>query len=126
MATDFESLFQSQAIPALQSIFGETYIYRRSTDIVELTTEAAPHEEVESEERGFKTTWRGLRFTITASDIVIDGVVVTPTKGDQLVKYLDDGTAVVYTVLPPKGKPAYEKIGDGYQLLVYAKEYGTE
>jgi len=126
VASQFETLWRDQAVEALLSLFGETFILRRGTDTAELTAEIAAHEEVESEDRGFRQTWRGLKLTLRAADYLVAGLGVAPAKGDRFVKYLDDGTALVYTALPPKSKPVYEKIGDGYELLVYAKETGTE
>lgn len=126
MPSDFDAMFQATGSPALSSLFGEPLILRRGDYTTEITAEISAHEEVESEERGFRQSWRGMKLTLRAADYLVADVVVTPAKGDQFVKYIDDGTAIVYTALPPKSKPVFEKIGDGYELLVYAKETGTE
>jgi len=89
---------------------------------VDVVLQKATYEEVESEERGFKLTWRGVKFTATATELLLAGEQITPTKGDTIVS--QDG--IVFTVLPPKDKPAYEQIGDGYELTIYAKQTGTE
>jgi len=127
MASDFDTMFRDQAIPVLQSQFGESFALRRGSLTTTIIAEMSLHEEEETDDRNFRTAWRGVRFTVTASDYVIGSDLCTPAKGDEFVHHNADGTATVYTALPPKGKKTFEKLdADGYQLLVYAKETGTE
>jgi hypothetical protein len=127
MSSEFETLFQDQAMPALRDTFGSPYTYRRGTATVDITAEMVPHEEEETNDRGFHTSWRGVKFTTRGARLVLDEALITPTKGDEILQYLESGSAIVYTVLPPKDKPPYERIdGEGYEYLIYAKQTGTE
>jgi hypothetical protein len=126
MPSDFDTLFQDQAVPLVASVFGEDVLLRREGSEEEVTAEIAVHEEEETDDRGFRMAWRGVKVTILAADYKVDGEAVTPAKGDQIIRPADDGISVIYTVLSRKNKPLYEKIADGRQLRVYAKETGSE
>ena len=132
MASEFETLFQDQAVPALRDTFGSPFTYRRGTATVEITAEMSPHEEEEGSNRenihsSWRLKWRGVRFTTRGARLVIDEALITPIKGDEILDYLESGSAIVYTVLPPKDKPAYERIdAEGYEYLIYAKQTGIE
>lgn len=65
-------------------------------------------------------------YLIAAADLVLDGTVVTPERGDEIVESAD-GQDLIYEVMAPAGEPEW-RWSDPYRscLRIHTKHTGTE
>lgn len=74
---------------------------------------------------GFPLTFQSVDFLITAADLVLDGIPVTPERGDQVITgRIDEG--VVYELMDNLGGPAW-KYADAYRRVyrIHTKQVAT-
>ena len=66
-------------------------------------------------------------FIVTCTDLVIDGALTVPIRGDLITETDDDGAAHVYTVLSDNGDGVYQ-FSDDYRnaLRIHTKFERTE
>lgn len=104
---------------------GRTVTYRRSQGTVSLVGCVTMNEYEVPNLDGLSTEVQSYDWTITAADLVIHGVQVTPQVGDQITETLN-GTERIWEVLPvSQDKPCYEWLDtSGLLLLIHTKQVG--
>lgn len=75
---------------------------------------------------GFRMEWTDMDFLIPAADLVLNGSLITPLRGD-LIHISQGGQVQTFEVFPYGSEPPW-RWSDPYQLTarIHAKHVGTE
>ena len=77
-------------------------VYRRRESSVELRAVVGRTDWAAEETEGPVIAWEGRDYLIEAADLVLDGEVTTPKRGDLIEEVRDEAT-LTYAVLAPPG-----------------------
>jgi len=96
-------------------------LYERGALSVTLNATPGRTEYQKMDQSGVVTDFQTRDFIVTASDLILDGAVVLPVRGDTITDTA--GTAAVYEVLPIEGEQPY-RFSDPLQrmLRIHTKE----
>lgn len=103
-----------------------TVTYVRGNDSVPVQATPAKTEFEQADTHGFKIDSEIRDFLIAAADLVLNGVVVLPERGD-LIQDTDSTTVHVFEVVPIGNEPPY-RYSDPYRLMlrIHVREIDTE
>jgi len=102
----------------LQVAGGRTVTYRRGLHSVELTLTPHMHEEQVLGQDGIEQDVLSYAWTITASELIINGSVVVPQSGDVIEETLDSGEEIRWEVFPRGDKDQCYEWMDSSKLLI--------
>lgn len=125
MASQFDLTFNSFS-GLLDAYFAKSFIYRRKSPTgyytANITATLQAHEIVAEEKNGLYESWHGHHFVVYSAELILDGVLISPTAGDEILELQNNGSYDIFQVLPPPNKRVSEPIDpEEYQLLVFAK-----
>jgi hypothetical protein len=123
----FDDLLAIHATPELKRLCGETVIYCRGALEVSIAATVERYEIAGDEQDGFRGSWEGYTFGLTAAALILTGLgTIVPAADDRILR----GAASprrVYVVSPPPDKRVSEPIdADGTEIFVFAKYVGLE
>lgn len=106
---------------------GETLVYSRGAHSTTITAVAGKTLlQLNDDLGGVRVEWTDRDFLITASDLVLNGSVTLPQRGDQIREVIGSQTKV-YEVTAPGAEPIWRWSDEGQQVLrVHTKEIGVE
>lgn len=106
---------------------GESLVYSRGVHSVTLT--AIPGKtllQLNDDLGGVRVEWTDRDYLITASELILNGSVTLPQRGDQIREVIGSQTKV-YEVTAPGPEPVWRWSDEGQQVLrVHTKEIGVE
>jgi hypothetical protein len=67
--------------------------------------------------------WSGKDFLVVRSELVLDGEITEPRKGDFIVRVAEDATTETYELSAPAGEPLWRKSDpQGYIIRIHTKK----
>lgn len=111
-----------------KAYFSRSVTYTRGSDevVVSATVGQGKLFKLEEDYSAIKMEWSDRDYFIAAADLVLNGVVVLPVKGDQIIDSTD-GTDAIYEVLAPGGEKPYRKVASREVMhQIHTKFMGTE
>jgi hypothetical protein len=102
----------------LKAHASKTVTYRRTgeTDLEDLAATIGRTEFELVTDDGHVTRFESRDFLVAAADLVLDGSVTVPQRGDRIIETIGDAT-LTYEVLPNASLPAF-KYSDEFRNLV--------
>ena len=107
----------------LKTSAGNTIVYQRGSSTVSITAPVGASDGERMDTNGTVYSFLSTDFLIKATDLVLDGEIAIPQRGDLIV-----WNSCTYTVLAPKsGEKPYRESGPGGSVLrVHTKKTGVE
>ena len=105
----------------LKTSSGDTIVYQRGSSTVSITAVVGKTDGERMDSGGSAYSFTSTDFIIEAEDLVLDGEIILPQRGDRIVY-----GGGVYTVLANSSgeKPYANSTPDGSTLRIYAKLTG--